>query len=68
MAQLTLSAVFGFSSQSFAFRMRVAIWSKRRSTRESSKSGEAGLPACSFLADIPSMEQEIDCKMQSNSR
>jgi hypothetical protein len=29
---------------------------------------KGGLPPCSLLADIASMEQEIDCKMQSNSR
>jgi catechol-2,3-dioxygenase len=32
-----------------------------------SRSSEAGLAACSLLAHIPSMEQEIDCKLQSNS-
>jgi len=30
-----------------------------------SRSGE-GLPRCSLLRIIPSVEQEIDCKMQSN--
>jgi len=29
---------------------------------------EMDLPACSLFRDIPSMEAEIDCKMQSNSR
>jgi hypothetical protein len=29
---------------------------------------KGGLPACSLLTDIPPMEQEIDCKMKSNSR
>jgi hypothetical protein len=32
-----------------------------------SRSREAGLAACSLLAHIRSMEQELDCKMQSNS-
>jgi hypothetical protein len=35
--------------------------------RGSSKNREAGFPACGLLADIRSMEQAIDCKMQSNS-
>jgi hypothetical protein len=40
---------------------------RRTSTRAISRSGEAGLPACSLLSDIPSVEQELDCKMESDS-
>jgi hypothetical protein len=32
-----------------------------------SRSREAVLPSCNLLAEIPSTEQEIDCKLRSNS-